>query len=282
MAIWEKTFFSADDILTIFSWSSSRQITRQLRLVETLLNLMVDEFNEGIVLLWQPLLKNLVVFLTNLVCPLLTHPFADDAHLFESENRLVFGSNQSFGADGLSRGGSSSCLGSRSFRWRRNCRLLLSRHRRRGSRLHGLRWAGRVWMCGALAGGLKVGHQLPALLHPLQLVPQVVSHLCGREGSLLEDRRRRRRSLSRGHLLLVALLVQGQSRGRQSWNLPRRRVAKWFPWFHLFDRSASSSLSMMGWSVGRVQGLQGIKVQRPLQCDTSHFFMSQFFDWSTK
>ena len=43
------------------------QVTGQLGLVETLLNLMIDELDESVVLLRQFLLQNLVVLLTDLI-----------------------------------------------------------------------------------------------------------------------------------------------------------------------------------------------------------------------
>jgi len=68
-----------------------RQVAGQLGLVETLLNLVVDEFDEGVVLLGQLLLQNLVVFLANLIRSFLTHSFANDGHLPERENRFLSG-----------------------------------------------------------------------------------------------------------------------------------------------------------------------------------------------
>jgi len=80
-------FFGADDQFLSFL----RQVAGQLGLVETLLNLVVDEFDERVVLLGQLLLQNLVVFLANLIRSFLTHSFANDGHLPERENRFLSG-----------------------------------------------------------------------------------------------------------------------------------------------------------------------------------------------
>jgi len=94
------------NVLQLFIWcdGSLGEIARQLGLVETLLNLMVDELDEGVVLFRQFLLQNLIVLLAHLVCSLLTHPFADDGHLLEGEDWLVLGPHQGLGAERLARG----------------------------------------------------------------------------------------------------------------------------------------------------------------------------------
>jgi len=130
------------------------EVARGHGFVESFLDLMVDELDEGIILLGQFLLQDLVVLSTNLLHPLCTHSLSNHAHLLECEDGLF-------------------CL---LFAWGGHCHATaacplhhrgLHRFRRRRSRDRGR---------GAL---LCLSPKFPYLLKPLHFIPQVVGDLFG-------------------------------------------------------------------------------------------------------
>lgn len=63
-----------DYLVQFFSMSGSGEVARKLSFIKSLLYLVVNEFDEGLVLFRKLLLQDLVVFLSNLVRPFLqTH-----------------------------------------------------------------------------------------------------------------------------------------------------------------------------------------------------------------
>merc|ERR1719292_100665 len=58
-------------------------------LVESLLDLVVDELDECIILLREFLLEDLVIFCPDLLHPFSTHPLSNHAHLLECKYGLL-------------------------------------------------------------------------------------------------------------------------------------------------------------------------------------------------
>jgi len=124
--------------------------------VESLLDLVVDELDEGIVLFREFLLQDLVILGPHLLHPLVTHPLGNHAHLFESEYGFI---------RVLGRGHSKAASTSLNH---------VSLH-------HGFRRGrGRARRWRALA------FELPPLLEALHLIPKVVCDLLGSQGRLFE------------------------------------------------------------------------------------------------
>jgi len=112
-------------------------------------------------------LKDLVILLSNLVHPLLTHPLCDEGHLFQSEYRLLDLAALSTAGGGGGGGGHAPRGGQ-----------ICVHHWFRGGRGR----PGRRWASG-------ITYNLSPLLHPLDLVPEVVGDLFGGESGLEEHRR---------------------------------------------------------------------------------------------
>lgn len=208
-----------------------RQITGQLRLVESLLDLVVDELDERVVLLGQLLLQNPVVFFSNFVGAFLAHLFADESHLLESKDRSVFVA--SFDGRGQLRPRHRRvwrCRHRPAVCIRTTARLQVGHHWLRRSR-----WtAPRIWLWWC---------DLTTLPQTLQLVPEVVGYLSGRQAGFAEHWRTRT--------------------WRRHWRAGNVSI-------DVFERRTSSSFG--GRSIGRMQSLQRIKVQRTFECNTGHLF----------
>jgi len=100
-------------------------------------------------------LKDLIILLSNLVNPLLAHPLCNEGHLFQREYRFLWLCVLSTGGGGGGQVGVHHGLG-----------------------------GGRGRPGGR--GAARVTYYLSPLLHPLDLVPEVVGDLLGGEGGLQE------------------------------------------------------------------------------------------------